>query len=191
MSLLLYPSTASSYQRKLPLRSHKDSSIFRLPCANLIFHILEAAKSQYLEYLDPELAQTLDFESVLVVCWLLVVHGFSPVRTMYLEFHPGSNLCYIDGKSQGADSYALEFSSERPLKDLVRDFCRIKAGISSTDPDEGWTSDERNHLTSAVRYAGDRPSLRTAPLSANSNVPFPYPHSFIPSPAAQADIFSV
>lgn len=139
-------------------------------------HILEAANSQYLEYLDPELAQTLDFESVLVVCWLLVVHGFSPVRTMYLEFHPGSNLCYIDGKSQGTDSYALEFSSERPLKDLVRDFCRIKAGISSTDPDEGWTSDETNHLTSAVRYAGDRPNLRRAPLSANSNVPFPYPH---------------
>ena len=142
-------------------------------------HILEAANSQYLEYLDPELAQTLDFESVLVVCWLLVVHCFSPVRTMYLEFHPGSNLCYIDGKSQGTDSYALEFSSERPLKDLVRDFCRIKAGISSTDPDEEWTSDERNHLTSAIRYAGDRPNLRRASLSANSNVPFTYPHSFI------------
>lgn len=152
-------------------------------------HILEAANSQYLEYLDPELAQSLDFESVLVVCWLLVVHGFSPVRTMYLEFHPGSNLCYIDGKSQGTDSYALEFSPERPLKDLVRDFCRIKAGISSTDPDEGWTSNERNHLTSAVRYAGDRPNLRRAPLSANSNVPFTCLHSFIPSPAAEADLF--
>ncbi|KAJ5484553.1 AMP-dependent synthetase/ligase [Penicillium expansum] len=100
-------------------------------------HILEAANSQYLEYLDPELTEGLDIESVLVVCWLLVVHGFSPVRTMYLEFHPGSNLCYIDGKSQGIDSYALEFSSERPLKDIVRDFCRIKAGISPTDPDEG------------------------------------------------------
>ncbi|KAJ5606823.1 hypothetical protein N7537_003442 [Penicillium hordei] len=134
-------------------------------------HILEAANSQYLEYLDPELAQSLDFETILVVCWLLVVHGFSPVRTMYLEFHPGSNLCYIDGKSQGTDSYALEFSPDRPLKDLVRDFCRIKAGISTTEPDEGWTSDERNHLTSAVRYAGDRPNLGWAPLSANSNIP--------------------
>lgn len=154
-------------------------------------HILEAANSQYLEYLDPELAQSLDFESVLIVCWLLVIHGFSPVRTMYLEFHPGSNLCYIDGKSQGTDSHALEFSSERPLKDLVRDFCRIKAGISSTDPDEGWTSDERNHLTSAVRYAGDCPNLRRAPLSANSNVPFAYPYLFIPSPTAEADLLSV
>lgn len=134
-------------------------------------HILEAANSQYLEYLDPELTEGLDIESVLVVCWLLVVHGFSPVRTMYLEFHPSSNLCYIDGKSQGIDSYALEFSSERPLKDIVRDFCRIKAGISPTDPDEGWTSDERNHLTSAVRYAGDGPKLQKAPVSSNSNVP--------------------
>jgi hypothetical protein len=135
--------------------------------------ILEAANSQYLEYLDPELARILDIEAILVACWLVVVHGFSPVRTMYLEFHPGSNLCYIDGKSQGPDSYALEFSSERPLKDLVRDFCLIKAGIKSTNSDEGWASDERTHfLTSAVRYAGDRPNLEKAPLSANSKVPF-------------------
>ncbi|KAJ6185139.1 hypothetical protein N7519_006440 [Penicillium mononematosum] len=137
-------------------------------------HILEAANSQYLEYLDPELARILDIEAVLVACWLVVVHGFSPVRTMYLEFHPESNLCYIDGKSQGLDSYALEFSSERPLKDLVRDFCLIKAGIKSTSPDEGWASDERTHfLNSAVRYAGDRPNLQKAPLSANSKIPNP------------------
>ncbi|CAP96181.1 hypothetical protein E8E15_002197 [Penicillium rubens] len=137
-------------------------------------HILEAANSQYLDYLDPELARILDIEAILVACWLVVVHGFSPVRTMYLEFHPGSNLCYIDGKSQGPDSYALEFSTERPLKDLVRDFCLIKAGIKPTNPDEGWASDERTHfLTSAVRYAGDRPNLQNAPLSANSKIPNP------------------
>ena len=152
-------------------------------------HILEAANSQYSQYLDPDLARTLDIEAVLVACWLVVVHGFSPVRTMYLEFHPGSNLCYIDGKSQGPDSCALEFSSERPLKDLVRDLCLIKAGIKSTSPEEGWASDERNHfLTSAVRYAGDRPNLQTAPLSANSKVPFISANSFPPRPQPTATL---
>ncbi|KAJ5556170.1 AMP-dependent synthetase/ligase [Penicillium frequentans] len=134
-------------------------------------HILEAAKSQYLEYLGPELAQELDIESILVVCWLLVLNGFSPVRTTYLEFHPQSNLCYIDDERQGVNSSALEFSSERPLKDLVRDFCLIKAGIP-TDPDDGSAVDGRNHfLSSAFRYAGDRPTLQEAPLSANSKIP--------------------
>lgn len=143
-------------------------------------HILEAAKSQYLEYLSPELAQELDIESILVVCWLLVLNGFSPVRTTYLEFHPQSNLCYIDDERQGVNSSALEFSSERPLKDLVRDFCLIKAGIP-TDPDDGSAVDGRNHfLSSAFRYAGDRPSLQEAPLSANSKVPL----SCVPIPAA-------
>ncbi|KAJ5200546.1 hypothetical protein N7491_008647 [Penicillium cf. griseofulvum] len=137
-------------------------------------HIVEAANSQYLEYLDPRLDQGLDIESVLVVCWLLVVHGFSPVRTMYLAFHAGSNLCYIDGESQGINSRALEFSPERPLKDLVRDFYLVKAGINSTDPDEGSSSDEKNRLlTSVVRYAGDRKVLQEAPLPANSKIPNP------------------
>ncbi|KAJ6002427.1 hypothetical protein N7451_004974 [Penicillium sp. IBT 35674x] len=137
-------------------------------------HILEAARSQYLEYLNPELAQELDIESILVICWLLVLHGFSPVRTTYLEFHPQSNLCYIDDERQGIHSSALEFSSERPLKDLVRDFCLVKAGINSTCPDEGSAVDGRNHfLSSAFRYAGDRPTLQEAPLSANSKIPNP------------------
>ncbi|KAJ5797150.1 uncharacterized protein N7518_005690 [Penicillium psychrosexuale] len=160
---------------KLPKKapSHTQGSV-DLPLTLCESHILEAANSQYLEYLDPELAHGLDIESILVVCWLLVVHGFSPVRTMYLEFHPGSNLCYIDGKCQGTDSHALGFSVGRPLKDLVRDFCLIKAGINSSDPEEGWTSDERNHLlTSAVRYGGDHPNLEKAPLSANSKIPNP------------------
>lgn len=177
---------------KLPKKapSHTQDSV-DLPLTLCESHILEAANSQYLEYLDPELARGLDIESILVVCWLLVVHGFSPVRTMYLEFHPGSNLCYIDGKCQGTDSHALGFSVERPLKDLVRDFCLIKAGINSGDPDEGWASDDKNHLlTSAVRYGGDRPNLEKAPLSANSKVPFPYPHSIPPYPS-KANLISV
>jgi hypothetical protein len=143
-------------------------------------HIVEAANSQYLEYLNPGLDQGLDIESVLVVCWLLVVHGFSPVRTMYLAFHDASNLCYIDGESQGANSRALEFSAERPLKDLVRDFCLIKAGLNSTDPDEGSSSDEKNRLlTSVVRYAGERKVLQEAPLPANSKVPLTRDHTYL------------
>lgn len=167
----IIPINALKLPKKAPSQIPQES--VDLPLTLCESHILEAANSQYSEYLDPELAQGFDIESVLVVCWLLVIRGFSPVRTMYLEFHPGSNLCYIDGKSQGTDSYALEFSLERPLKDLVRDFCCIKAGVHSTGPDEAWASDDRNHLlTSAVRYAGDHPNLQKAPLSANPNVLF-------------------
>jgi hypothetical protein len=145
-----------------------------LPLTLCESHILEAANSQYLEYLDKELAQTLDIESILTVCWLLVVNGFSPARTMYLEFHPGSNLCYLDDKFlPGTNSRALEFSSERPLKDLVRDFCLIKAGLSSIDPDGVPASDKQKHfLTSAIRYAGDLPNLQEVPPFVNSNVLF-------------------
>lgn len=155
-------------------------------------HVVEAANSQYLEYLDPELDQGLDIESVLVVCWLLVVYGFSPVRTMYLAFHAGSNLCHIDGKSQGANSRALEFSSERPLKDLVRGFCRIKAGITSSDPDEGSASDEKIHLlTSVIRYAGDRKALQEAPLPGNSKVSLNRDHAyFSPRLSSPTDLAS-
>ncbi|KAJ5974922.1 hypothetical protein N7481_008629 [Penicillium waksmanii] len=117
-------------------------------------YVVEAVNSQYLEYLDPELGQGLEIDSVLVVCWLLVIYGFSPVRTMYLTFHAGSNLCYIDGKSQDVNSRAVEFSSKHSLKDLVRDFCRIKEGMNLPDPEEGSTSDEKNHpLASVVHYA--------------------------------------
>lgn len=165
-----------------------------LPLTLCESYILEAANSQYLEYLDPELTQSLDIESVLIVCWLLVVHGFSPLRTMYLEFHPESNLCYMDGKSHGTNSYALEFSLERPLKDLVRDFCLIKTGVTSTDPGERFASDERNHLlTSAIRYGGDRPTLQEAPPSANSKVLFTCAHSLPPSPllSSKTDLISL
>lgn len=134
-------------------------------------HILEAAHSQYLEYLDGDLAQTLDIESVLVICWLLVVHGFSPVRSMYLEFHPGSNLCYVDKFQSGSNFGALEFSAERSLKDLVRDFCLLKAGSNPVDPDDVPASNEMKHfLTSAIRYAGGLPNLQEAPPFANSDV---------------------
>ncbi|KAJ6103633.1 hypothetical protein N7486_003855 [Penicillium sp. IBT 16267x] len=166
----IIPINAVKLPKKAPPQIPQESVDLSLTLCES--HILEAANSQYLEYMSPELAQELDIESILIVCWLLVLHGFSPVRTTYLEFHPQSNLCYIDGEPQGINSCALEFSSERPLKDLVRDFCRIKAGIDSTDPDEGSASDGRNHfLSSAIRYAGDRPSLQEAPLSANSKIP--------------------
>ncbi|KAJ5655199.1 hypothetical protein N7507_007149 [Penicillium longicatenatum] len=166
------PISSVKLPKKVPTQLPQESVDLSLTLSDS--HILEAAHSQYLEYLTPELARELDLESILVVCWLLVLHGFSPVRTMYLEFHPGSNLCYIDGERQGIDSCALEFSSERPLKDLVRDFCLIKAGTDSTDADEGSASDGRNHfLSSAIRYAGDRPTLQEAPTSANSKIPNP------------------
>lgn len=169
------PISSLKLPRKAPTQIPQESVDLSLTLCES--HILEAANSQYLEYLGPELAQKLDIESILVVCWLLVLNGFSPVRTTYLEFHPQSNLCYIDGERQGIDSSALEFSSERPLKDLVRDFCLIKAGINPPDPDEGSAADGRNHfLSSAIRYAGDRPTLQEAPLSAKSKVLFTHTH---------------
>jgi hypothetical protein len=175
---------------KLPKKAPTDilQEIVDLPLTLCESHILEAANSQYLEYLDPELAQELDIESVLIVCWVLVLHGFSPVRSMYFRFHPDSNLCYIDSKCQGTNSSTLEFHLERPLKDLVRDFCLIKAGITSTDPEEGSVSEGTDHfLASAIRYTSDLQALQEVPLSANSKVPFtsasesplPFSHSKI------------
>lgn len=153
--------------------------VVELPLTLSESHILEAAQSQYLEYLDGDLAQNLDIESVLVICWLLVVHGFSPVRSMYLEFHPGSNLCYVDKFQPGSNYDGLEFSTDRPLKDLVRDFCLLKAGSKPVDPDDVPGSNEMIHfLTSAIRYAGDLPNLQEAPPFANSNV-FVDPRPFI------------
>ncbi|KAJ5758649.1 hypothetical protein N7520_005805 [Penicillium odoratum] len=138
-------------------------------------HILEAAKSQYLGFLEPEIAHILDIETVLDVCWLLVVHCFSPVRAMYLEFHTGSNFCYINDTFQpGSDCYALEFSSERPLKEIVQDFCRIKARLDSVPLDDGPAPDkQKRFLTSAIRYAADLRTLHEAPAFVNSKISEP------------------
>jgi hypothetical protein len=177
---------------KLPKKAPTEmpQELVDLPLTLCESHILEAASSQYLEYLDPELARGFDIDSVLIVCWLLVLHGFSPVRTMYLQLHPGSNLCYIDSKCQGTNSSALEFALESPLKDFVRDFCLLRAGIDSSDPDEGSASDGQNHfLTSAIRYTGDHPALQHTPLSVNSKVPFTCARPFL-LPLSPANLIS-
>jgi hypothetical protein len=157
--------------KKAPTQAPQQ--VVDLPLTLSEAHIVEAANSHYLEYLDPELDQGFDIESVLVVCWLLVIHCFSPVRNMYLAFYAASNICCIDGKRQGVNSRALEFSSELPLKDLVRDYFRIKVDMTLPDSEEESTSDEKNHLLpSVVHYARERKALQEAPLPGNSTVFF-------------------
>ncbi|KAJ5899992.1 hypothetical protein N7495_004736 [Penicillium taxi] len=128
--------------------------VVKLPITLDASHIVEAAKSQYLEHLDPELAKMVDIEVILDFCWLLVVHCFSPVRAMYLRFDAGSNACYIDDTLQpGTDSHVIEFAGERQLKDVVFNFCRVKAGLRTIDADSGPAPDKQNNfLTSAIRY---------------------------------------
>lgn len=162
--------TVASYKTKTTVPNH--GAVVDLPLTLNTSHIFEAAHSQYADHLDEGLAQSLDIETVLNICWLLVVHCFSPSRVMYLEFHPGSNFCYIsDTFERGGDSYALEFIPDRPLKDLVRDFCRIKAGLTSTHSGVDLAPDTQGRfLSSAIRCAGDQSSLQEAPKVVNSAV---------------------
>ncbi|KAJ5925142.1 AMP-dependent synthetase/ligase [Penicillium verhagenii] len=138
-------------------------------------HILNAAESQYLEHLDPECAEELNIETILDVCWLLVINCFSPSRAMFLNFHPESNFCYVDDTFQpGKNCHALDFSTERSLKEIVQDFCRIKTGLDLVSLDDGPAPDkQKRFLTSAIRYAADLVTLHEAPPFVNSKISEP------------------
>lgn len=164
--------TPAAASQKSKVTNLSPGTVVDLPLTLNTSHIVEAARSHYAEYLDEKLAHSLDIEAVLNICWLLVVHCFSPSRVMYLEFHPGSNFCYIsDTFEQGAKSYGLEFAPDRQLRDLVRDFCRIKAGLTSPHAGNDLAPDTQGRfLSSAIRYAGDQSSLQEAPQVVNSTV---------------------
>jgi hypothetical protein len=128
--------------------------------------------SQYRRHLDERLALAINIETVFNICWSLVINCFSPSRVIYLELHPSSNSCYIsDTFKPNSESYSLEFTADRLLKDLVRDFCRVKAGLSFALPGDSLPPDSQGRfLSSAIRYTDDQFHFHEAPHVVNSTV---------------------
>lgn len=156
------------YQPKFPVHFSKSpvsSDFVDLPLLQDESHLLHAVRSQYQDFLGPELANTLDVAAVLNICWILTVRSFSPTRVMYLDLHPASGLCHINDTFQpGASVSPLQVNPEDSVKDLVGDFGLIQSGLKVMQPGEGDLAPEgqKGFFTSAVHHAGEQSVLPEA-----------------------------